>query len=196
MGLAKAEGMNLVLASGSPRRLDLLRQIGVTPTEVLSPDIDEAPLLGETPRALAARLAEAKARAAARPDALVIGADTVVALGRRILGKPADEDEARAWLRLLNGRAHRVITAVAALAPGADVARVRISLTRVQFARLSPAEVEAYLASEEWRGKAGGYAIQGRAGRFVIALSGSYTSVVGLPLYETAGLLRSAGYSL
>ena len=182
----------LVLASASPRRLDLLRQIGFEPDRVISPDVDETPLRQETPRALALRLAVSKAEAARTGDAVILAADTVVACGRRILPKAEDEAQARACLALLSGRTHQVITAVAAASPGAP-ARVRVVLTRVRFARLTPADIDAYIVSDEWRGKAGGYAIQGRAGRFAIDLNGSYSAVVGLPLYETAHLLRAAG---
>ena len=184
--------MKLVLASASPRRSDLLRQIGLTPDEILTPDIDETPLTGETPRQLALRLAVAKAGAVAAEDAYVLAADTVVAVGRRLLPKAETEDEARACLALLSGRAHRVLTGVCARAPDGRTAS-RLSESRVHFKRLTRAEVDAYLASGEWRGKAGGYAIQGRAGALVIALQGSYSGVVGLPLYETAMLLDGLG---
>jgi len=185
--------MKLVLASASPRRLDLLRQIAIEPDQILSPDIDETPLKGETPRLLAIRLALAKAGAVAAADAFVLGADTVVALGRRVLPKAETQDEARACLELLSGRAHRVLTAVAVAAPNGRKAS-RLSESRVQFKRLTQAEIAAYLASGEWQGKAGGYAIQGRAGAFVTALQGSYSGVVGLPLYEAACLLEGLGY--
>ena len=187
----------LVLASASPRRLELLRQIGVLPDRVEPADIDEAPLRDETPRLTAMRLARAKAGAARdkAPDAFILAADTVVAVGRRILPKAESEDEARACLSLLSGRAHRVLTAVAALAPDGRIA-ARLSETRVHFKRLTPAETNAYLAGGEWRGKAGGYGIQGAAGAFVTALSGSYTGVVGLPLYETRCVLEGLGFRL
>jgi septum formation protein len=184
--------MKLVLASASPRRADLLRQIGLGPDEILSPDIDETPLADETPRRLAVRLAHAKL-AAAVSDGFVLSADTVVAVGRRVLPKAETEVEARACLALLSGRAHRVLTAVAVRAPDGRLAS-RLSESRVHFKRLSGPEIEAYLAAGEWRGKAGGYAIQGRAGAFVMALQGSYSGVVGLPLYETASLLEGLGY--
>jgi septum formation protein len=185
----------LVLASASPRRLDLLRQIGLAPDHIDPADIDESPMKGETPRLLAARLARLKTEAAAArwPQAFVLGADTVVAVGRRVLGKAEGEDEARAWLGLLSGRAHRVITAVAVAAPDGRQA-ARVSEARLRFKRLAPREIDAYLASGEWRGKAGAYAVQGRAGAFVIALQGSYSAVVGLPLYETAMLLEGLGW--
>ncbi len=158
-------------------------------------DIDETPRKGETPRLAVARLAEAKARsgAAANPGAFVLGADTVVAVGRRILGKPATEAEAGAMLDLISGRGHRVYTGVAVVAPDGRLA-ARLAETRVKLKRLSPREIESQLASGEWRGAAGGYRIQGRAGAWVIGLIGSYTGVVGLPLYETLGLLAGLGY--
>jgi len=186
----------LVLASASPRRLELLRQIGIEPDAVTPADIDETPLKDETPRRLADRLARGKAEAGARaaPGDLVLAADTVVAVGRRILPKAESEQEARDCLALLSGRNHMVMTGVAA-ASGGGVS-VRVVETRVQFKRLSDQEVEAYIASGEWRGKAGGYAVQGRAGAFVIALHGSYSAVVGLPLHETLNLLVGRGYRL
>jgi septum formation protein len=183
--------MRLVLASASPRRLQLLRQIGIEPDEIAPTDIDEAPSADETPRALALRLAEEKARAAARADAVVLAADTVVGCGRRILPKAETVEQARQCLALLSGRAHRVFTGVAVLSGG--VLRARVGEARVRFARLTEDEQGAYLDSGEWRGKAGGYGIQGRAERYAISLSGSYSAIVGLPLYETAGLLRAAG---
>ncbi len=185
--------MRLVLASASPRRRDLLAQIGLHDPLVVAPDVDESVRTDETPRALALRLAVAKARAVMHPDSVVLAADTVVACGRRILPKAETEDEARRCLALLSGRAHQVITAVAVQAPGAAAPRSRVVAARVRFARLAAPDIDGYIASDEWRGKAGGYAIQGRAGRFVLALNGSYSAVVGLPLYETALLLRAAG---
>ena len=185
----------LVLASASPRRLELLRQIGLTPDAVEAADLDETPHSDETPRRLAVRLAEAKAAhvAARVPDAFVLGADTVVAVGRRVLPKANEAAEVRACLRLLSGRAHRVLTGVAVAAPGGRVAS-RLVESRVHFKRLSDADVDAYLACGEGIGKAGGYAIQGRAGALVISLQGSYSGVVGLPLYETANLLAGLGF--
>ena len=187
----------LVLASASPRRLELLRQIGVTPDRIEPADIDETPLRDETPRVAAMRLAREKALAIGprAVDAYVLAADTVVAVGRRILPKAETEDEARACLALMSGRAHKVLTAVAVLGPDGRIA-ARLSETRVHFKRLTPNETAAYLAGGEWRGKAGGYAIQGAAGGFVMALQGSYTGVVGLPLYETRCVLEGLGYSL
>jgi septum formation protein len=181
-----------VLASASPRRLALLAQAGVTPDAVTPTDVDETPKPGETPRALALRLAEEKAAAAARPGALVLAADTVVSVGRRILGKPADEAEAARFLALLSGRRHRVTTGVA-LRVGETVRTRRVE-TVVRFKRLSAAETAAYLVCGEWRGKAGGYAIQGVAAAFIPAINGSYTNVVGLPLVETLALLTGAGF--
>jgi septum formation protein len=187
----------LVLASASPRRLELLRQIGLVPDRAAPTDIDETPLARETPRLAALRLARAKAEAARAdaPGAFVIAADTIVAVGRRILPKAETPEQARACLALLSGRAHRVLTAVAVAAPDGRTT-ARLSETRVHFKRLTRAETEAYIAGGEWRGKAGGYAIQGAAGGFVMALQGSYTGVVGLPLYETRCLLEGLGFRL
>jgi septum formation protein len=186
----------LVLASASPRRLDLLAQIGLTPDGVDPAEIDESPLKDETPRRLALRLACAKAAkvAAVHAGAHVLAADTVVAVGRRILPKAESEAEVRHCLDLLSGRAHKVLTAVAVAAPGGRTAS-RLVETRLHFKRLTDREIAGYLQSGEGLGKAGGYAIQGRAGAFVMALQGSYTAVVGLPLYETACLLDGLGYA-
>ncbi|MEL6479678.1 MAG: Maf family protein [Pseudomonadota bacterium] len=187
--------MRLILASASPRRRDLLAQIGVVPDAVRPADIDETPRPREVPRVYVERMALEKNHAvAAEQDALVLTADTVVSAGRRILGKPADADEAGAFLRLLSGRRHRVTTSIC-LRSG-DVLHQRTVETRVKMKRLSAAEIAAYLAGEEWQGKAGGYAIQGRAAMFIPEISGSYTNVVGLPLTETAGLLQAMGYHL
>ncbi|QPH56246.1 Maf family protein [Pontivivens ytuae] len=183
--------VRLTLASASPRRRDLLAQIGVVPDAVTPADIDETPKPGELPRPYVARLAEEKA--AAVEGELVLAADTVVAAGRRILGKPADADEAEAFLRLLSGRRHKVITGVAL--KGAKL-WTRTVETAVKLKRLSEAEIADYIASGEWQGKAGGYAIQGIGGAFVPWISGSYTNVVGLPLTETAGMLAAAGYQV
>lgn len=184
----------LVLASASPRRLALLAQIGIAPDAVIPSDIDETPLRGETPRAHAGRLAREKAQAvaAAEPAAFVLAADTVVACGRRILPKTLERAEAERCLRLLSGRAHRVHTGLCLAADG--TVGCRIVTTRVAMKRLSETEIAAYLDSGEWDGKAGGYAIQGLAAAFVREISGSYSSVVGLPLYETAQLLTGRGY--
>lgn len=185
----------LILASASPRRLDLLRQIGATPDDVLPADVPEEPLKGETPPQLAGRLALAKARAVAErnPDQIVLGADTVVACGRRILPKAEDEATARRCLALLSGRRHRVLGGIAVLAPGRRPS-TRLITTIVSFKRLTDEDVTTYLASGEWHGKAGGYAIQGRAAAFVKSLNGSYTNVVGLDLFATAALLRGIGW--
>ena len=186
----------LVLASASPRRLALLAQAGVTPGRVDPCDIDESALPAETPRMAALRLATLKARAGAacHPGAFVLGADTVVAVERRMLGKPATVEEARAMLRRLSGRGHHVITGVAVIAPDGRLAR-RAAEARVKMKRLTDQEIARLLASEEWRGAAGGYRIQGLAGAHITNLIGSYTAVVGLPLYETMGLLRGLGYA-
>lgn len=181
----------LVLASASPRRLALLAQIGVVPASVVAPEIDETPGKTELPRLLALRLARAKA--AAVVGAYVLAADTVVACGRRVLPKAEDEGTARRCLALLSGRRHRVLTAVVLRSPDGRTAE-RVCESAVTFARLSDAQMAAYLASGEWRGKAGGYAIQGLAAAHIRALSGSYSNVVGLPLFETAQLLRGLGY--
>jgi septum formation protein len=191
----------LVLASGSPRRLALLQQAGIEPHALLPADVDEVPLRSESPRELVRRLARAKAevaRRAARRDpelkgAFIVSADTVVAVGRRILPKAEVVEEAAACLRLLSGRTHRVYTAVTVVTPR-DALRERLVETRLRFKRLSRDEVESYLASGEWRGKAGGYAVQGLAGTFVVKVVGSYTNVVGLPLYETIALLDGSGF--
>jgi|TARA_B100000614_G_scaffold207947_1_gene190524 septum formation protein len=184
----------LVLASASPRRLALLAQIGIEPDLVVAADIDETPKRNELPRDHAERLAREKAEtvASTHDDAFVIGADTVVACGRRILPKPEIAADARKCLELLSGRAHRVYTGFCLVAPGRKA--LRVSETRVTFKRLSDEEVAFYLASGEWRGKAGGYAIQGLAAMFVRSLAGSHSAVVGLPLFETAALLSGAGY--
>jgi septum formation protein len=184
-----------VLASASPRRLDLLRQIDITPDRVDPADLDERPRPNETPRRLAVRLAEDKAGsvAARQPGDFVLAADTVVCVGRRVLPKAETEAEARTCLALLSGRAHRVETGVAVVSPTGDRAS-RLVETRVHVKRLSEAEIDAYIESGEWRGKAGGYAIQGRAGGFVLDLQGSYSGVVGLPLYETLCLLQGLGW--
>lgn len=184
----------LVLASASPRRIELLALVGITPDRVEPADIDETPLKDETPSRLAARLAVTKAEAVAArsPDAVVLAADTVVAVGRRLLEKAADEAEATRFLKLLSGRNHRVFTGVAVAAGGKT--RRRVVDTRVSFKVLSDAEIAAYVASGEWRGKAGAYGIQGRAGAFVTRLVGSYPAVMGLPLFETVNLLNGAGW--
>jgi septum formation protein len=187
--------LRLILGSASPRRRDLLAQIGVVPAEVRPADIDETPGKTELPRPYCARMAAEKAQAVdAAPDDLVLAADTTVALGRRILGKPATAGEAAEFLLALSGRRHTVITAVA-LRLGARIWEREV-VTAVKFKRLCDTELNAYLASGEWRGKAGGYGIQGRAGAFVPWIGGSFSAVVGLPLAETAALLEGAGYPL
>ena len=184
----------LVLASASPRRLALLQQIGIEPDSVAAPAVDARARAGEPPLALARRLAVAKARTVAErhPGCFVLAADTVVALGRRVLPKAEDATQAAACLALLSGRRHRVIGAIALVAPDGRLV-LRVVDTRVAFKRLSPAEIESYIASGEWRGKAGGYAIQGRAAAYVRWINGSYSNVVGLALFETAQLLVGAG---
>jgi septum formation protein len=185
----------LVLASASPRRLDLLRQIGIAPDLIDPAEIDETPRAKELPPALVVRLARAKAEAVRlrHPDAYVLAADTTVACGRRILGKPEDERAARACLTLLSGRRHRVYGGIAVAPPGGKIA-IRRVVSQVGFKRLSELEMAAYLTTGEWRGKAGGYAIQGRAAALIDWMSGSYSNVVGLPLFETAQLLTGLGY--
>lgn len=184
----------LVLASASPRRLDLLAQVGLSPDLVAPAEIDETPLPNETPRRLALRLAEAKAAkvGAEHGACYVLAADTVVAVGRRVLPKAETGDEVRDCLRLLSGRAHKVLTGVAVRAPEGRLAS-RLVETRLHMKRLTADEIDQYVASGEGLGKAGGYGIQGRAGAFVIALEGSYPAVVGLPLYETVNLLTGLG---
>lgn len=192
----------LVLASGSPRRIELLQQAGIEPDRLFPADLDETPLRAEHPRSLAKRLSRAKAEKAqeglardGETDAFILAADTVVAVGRRILPKAELVDEASNCLRLLSGRTHRVYTGVCLITPSGKL-RQRLVETRVRFKRLSREELESYLASGEWRGKAGGYGIQGLAGTFVVKMVGSYTNVVGLPLYETVGLLTADGYKV
>ncbi|MGR3651306.1 MAG: Maf family protein [Roseovarius sp.] len=187
--------MMLILGSGSPRRRDLLAQIGVIADAIRPPEIDETPGKGELSRPYCARMAREKAQATeAGADDIVLAADTTVAMGRRILGKPADAGEAAQFLHALSGRRHRVITAVA-VRRGARLWQ-RDVVSAVKIKRLSDEEINAYLASGEWRGKAGGYGIQGMAGTFVPWISGSFTGIVGLPLTETAGLLQAAGYPM
>jgi septum formation protein len=193
----------LVLASASPRRLTLLAQAGIEPDALRPASIDESARSGEMPRALVSRLARAKAETARDQiandrdiaDAYVLAADTIVATGRRILGKPQHMEEAAEYLQRLSGRNHRVLTAVALVTPH-DKVRTKIVDTRVRFKHLAKSEIEAYIASREWRGKAGGYAIQGLAGCFVQKLTGSYTNVVGLPLTEVVQLLIGEGFPI
>jgi len=191
----------LVLASGSPRRIELLGQAGIEPDHIYPADIDETPQRGEHPRSLARRLSREKARKAQEQlkddasfaDAFILAADTVVAVGRRILPKTEIADEARECLRLLSGRTHKVFTGVSLVLPNGNLRQTLVE-TRLRFERLSRQQMDAYLSSGEWRGKAGGYAIQGLAGSFVVKLVGSYTNVVGLPLQETISLLNDVDY--
>jgi septum formation protein len=187
--------MRLVLASASPRRRDLLSQIGLSADAIVPADIDETPVKGELPPQTAQRLAVEKARAVAAQegDAYVLAADTVVAVGRRALGKPASADEARQFLKLLSGRRHRVLGGISVVAPDGHVSD-RLSTTLVRFKRLTEAEISSYLETNEWDGKAGGYAIQGHAAAFVPAISGSYTNVVGLDLAMARAMLEGLGY--
>ena len=187
--------MRLILASQSPRRLELLARLGVVPDAVIPADIDETAHKGELPLPYARRVAAAKAAAVAEPGALTLAADVVVAAGRRILPKAETEAEGRACLELLSGRRHRVHCAVT-LIDGEGRARHRLSSSIVAFKRLSAEEIDAYIDSDEWRGKAGGYAIQGRAEALIKTMSGSYSGVMGLPLFETRALLRAAGYPI
>ena len=192
MHVAPAGGLRLVLGSASPRRLDLLAQAGLTPHAVRPPEIDETPLKAELPLSYVRRVARAKAHAVTlADDEVALSADTTVAVGRRILGKPGDESEAAAFLNLLSGRRHRVITAVA-VRRGGRVWERTVS-TQVAFRRLTAQDIAGYVAGGEWRGKAGGYAIQGAAGAFIPWINGSVTGVIGLPLAETLGLLQAAG---
>lgn len=195
----------LVLASASPRRVELLAQVGIVPDAIIPADIDETPLPREEPGPLAKRLALGKAEAVvsggasaeggvpAQDSAWVLAADTVVGVGRRILGKPEDADEARRFLSILSGRRHRVYGGVTVISPTGKISR-RLVVTTVSFKRLEAAEIASYLESGEWEGKAGGYAIQGHAGAFIRGINGSYFNVVGLPLYETLSILRGSGF--
>jgi septum formation protein len=185
-----------ILASASPRRLDLLGQIGLVPDAIDPADVDESAVARERPAAYAVRLAQAKAEAVGRrhPGAMVLGADTVVACGRRILPKAESQEQARACLALLSGRRHRVLGGICLIHPGGRTLR-RLVTSIVVFKRLEAAEIDRYIACGEWRGKAGGYAIQGRAAAFVRYLSGSYSNIVGLPLHETYALLKGVGHA-
>lgn len=186
---------DFVLASASPRRRDLLAQMGIIPTKIHPADLDETPHQGELPRVYAERLAIEKARAvqAQFAGSVILAADTVVAVGRRILPKTEDEASARECLELLSGRAHKVLTAIAVIAADGSLSR-RVVVTRVKMKRLTDEEIAVYLSSGEWNGKAGGYGIQGMASAFISDLSGSYSAVVGLPLFETRNLLMGAGF--
>ena len=187
---------SLVLASASPRRRELLAQIGITPDQIIPADIDETPHPEESPRQLARRLAHEKAAHIHKqqPDTYILAADTVVALGRRILGKADTAENARNYLSLLSGRRHKVYSGISLITPsGKQISRV--VTTTVIFKRLAQAELESYIARNEWPGKAGAYAIQGHAAAFIKAINGSYSNVVGLPLFETANMLRGNGYA-
>ena len=188
-------GPDLILASASPRRRELIARLGIEPSAVAAADIDEIPHKAELPRVYAARMAREKALAVASGAAFVLAGDTVVALGRRILPKAEDETTARHCLKLLSGRRHRVLSALALKYPDGTL-RERLSETIVRFKPLSPAEIDAYLAGGEWHGKAGGYAIQGSAEGLIAWISGSHSGVMGLPLFETRALLKSAGFPL
>lgn len=187
--------MQFILGSGSPRRRELLAQIGIIPDDIRAPDIDETPFKAEQPRPYCARMAREKTVAVeADADDIVLCADTTVALGRRILGKPADADEARTFLRAMSGRRHKVITAVAV--KRGEVVWEKDVVSTVRMKNISDAELNAYIATGDWDGKAGGYGIQGPAGVLIPWISGSFTGIVGLPLAETANLLRAAGYPI
>ncbi len=189
------KGLRLILGSGSPRRAELLGQLGLVPDEVRLPDVDESPLKGEVPLTYCRRIAAAKAATMqVAANEVVLCADTTVALGRRILGKPADAGEAAAFLHALSGRRHRVITAV--VVRNATQTWARNVTTQVKMKRLCDLEINAYLATGDWQGKAGGYAIQGPAGAFIPWIQGSYSAVMGLPVAETASLLQAAGYPI
>lgn len=193
--MTKPSRPELILASASPRRLQLLRQAGIEPDAVEACDIDETPKKGEAPAAYVKRLAAEKARTISKnhKETLVLAADTAVSLGKRILGQPQDKAEAEQFLKLLSGRRHRVITSIALITRAGKLVQKNVT-TVVSFKRLTDEEIAWYLKSGEWQGKAGGYAIQGKAGAFVKALRGSYTNVVGLPLYETCALLTGNGF--
>ncbi len=186
---------SLILASASPRRRDLIARLGLEPLRIVAADINETPHKAESPRAYASRMAREKALAAADPTSHVLAGDTVVACGRRVLPKAEDEATARRCLELLSGRRHTVLSAVALLAPDGTM-RQRLSETKVRFKSLSAPEIADYIASGEWHGKAGGYAIQGRAEGLIAWIGGSHSGVVGLPLFETRALLKSAGFPL
>lgn len=185
----------LILASASPRRRELLTRLGIEPDGIVPADIDETPHRAELPRVYAVRMAREKAAAAARGDAHVLAGDTVVALGRRILPKAEDEATARACLAMMSGRRHRVLSAIALLAPDGTL-RERLSETVVRFKNLHPEEIDSYVAGGEWHGKAGGYAIQGAAEGLIAWIEGSHSGVVGLPLFETRAMLRAAGFAI
>ena len=194
-GSITASSKQLILGSGSPRRLELLAVLGLCPVDVRAPDVDETPLKGELPRSYCNRITAAKAAALpADTDEIILCADTTVALGRRIMGKPSDQDEARAFLQRLSGRRHKVITAVAVKT--AERIWQKDVVSTVQMKRLSPQELEGYLATGDWQGKEGAYGIQGPAGALIPWISGSYPAIMGLPLLETAHLLQAAGLNI
>jgi len=187
----------LILASASPRRLDLLKQIGITPDQIIPADVDETPLDGEKSTALAERLAQLKAEkiASDHPQSFILASDTVVACGNRILGKAKDKAEARKFLTLLSGRRHHVYTGVCLITPDGQISTKTVN-TVVKFKNLDQSELDYYLSHDEWMGKAGGYAIQGIAARYIRAINGSYSNVVGLPLCEVTNMLKGRGYPL
>ena len=187
--------LELVLASASQRRADLLGQIGVVPDRIVPANIDESPITGELPRQLVSRLSASKAILVSKkyPRSIILGADTVVACGRRVLSKPENLDQARSFLNLLSGRRHRVISGLAIISPNGNLYK-RLVETHVNFKRLTSTELNQYLGSGEWEDKAGAYAIQGIAAEFIKSINGSYSNVVGLPLFETAQLLKGLGY--
>ncbi|MEP3226961.1 MAG: nucleoside triphosphate pyrophosphatase [Parasphingorhabdus sp.] len=188
--------MKLVLASSSPRRLELLARLGVTPDRIVAPDIDETPLKAELPRDYVLRMAQQKAAAVPRAgDELLIAGDTIVAVGRQILGKANNEQEQREFLQLMGGRRHHTMSAICVIAPDGTV-RTKLSDSVIKFKRFENSEIEQYVRSGEGQGKAGGYAIQGLAEAFILSISGSYSGIMGLPLYETRNLLISSGYPL
>lgn len=184
----------LILASASPRRVELLKQAGITPDKIIPADIDETPLPHETPSEYAKRIAAAKAKKIAETygNAIVLAADTVVAVGRRILPKTETEEQARECLALLSGRRHKVLTAISIISPAGQKTRLVTSI--VQFKRLSEPEITAHIAAKDWQGKAGGYALQGKDATLIPFISGSYSNIVGLPLYETVCMLKDTGY--
>lgn len=195
-----AADSKLILASASPRRLDLLKQIHITPADILPADIDETPIKGERPEALALRLATGKAQAVQQAlsstdhqNAFILAADTVVAQGQKEMGKPADANEARKFLKIMSGKRHVVLGGIAIIAPDGRISS-KVVKTTVQFKRLTAQEIDLYIESGEWDGKAGGYAIQGLASAFVKSINGSYSNIVGLSLYETRNMLIGLGY--
>lgn len=191
-----ANDQTLILASASPRRLELLKQVGITPDHIIPAEIDETPHSNEAPRSLASRLAKLKAIEIAKdhPSSFVLASDTVVACGRRILGKAKDKEEAKRFLKLLSGRRHSVYTGISLICPAGE--NHRTVKTVVKFKQLDQDDIDQYLSHDEWTGKAGAYAIQGRAARYIASINGSYSNVVGLPLMETVNMLKGRGFSL